>query len=79
MRISHIGEHKVYYDTRDLFSITKSWIYNKAKHEQVKVIIFYKSAMDLNTFLFDPTKLKIVHSLVRQDQVTSTYVHVLAQ
>ena len=30
--------------------------------EQVKIIIFYKSAIDSNTFLFNPIVLKIGHS-----------------
>ena len=77
--IPHIRLHTVYYETRYLFSITKSWIYDKEKREQVKVIISYKSAMDLNTFLFDTTGSKIGHSWVGQDQVVSTYLQAVSQ
>ena len=34
--IYHIGV----YETRDLFLRTSSWIYNKEKREQLKVVIF---------------------------------------
>ena len=60
--ISHIGVHTSYYDTRDLFSSTSSQIYNKEKRKRVKVYLFYKSVMDSNTFLFNPTVSKIDHS-----------------
>ena len=60
--MSHIGIHKVYYETRALFSSTKSQIYDKDKREQVKVVLLYKSAKDSNKFLFEPTVLKIGHS-----------------
>ena len=79
LRIYHIGVHKLYYETCALFSSTKSRIYDKEKHKQVKVIIFYKSAMDSNTFLFDPIVPKIGHIRVGQAQVASTHVQVLAQ
>ena len=59
MRIYHKGVH----ETRPLFSSTSLRIYNKSKHEQVKEIIFNKSMMDLNTFLFDPGNPKIGHTL----------------
>ena len=39
MRISHIGVHKVYYETRDLFPSTKSQIYDKEKRNKVKVVM----------------------------------------
>ena len=45
--------------TCDLLSSNKSQIYVKDKQEQVKVIIFYKSAMDPNTILFDTKNPKI--------------------
>ena len=47
--------------TRALFSSTKSRIYDKEKLEKVKVILFYKLAMDSNTFLFEPIVPKIGH------------------
>ena len=75
LRISHIGVH----DTSDLFSITKSWIYNKEKREQVKVIIIYESVMDSNTFLFEPNVPKIGHSQVGNYQFSSTYAQVVSQ
>ena len=62
MRIYYIKVHTVYYETRDLLSGTKLRIYDKDEHKKVKVSISYKYAMDLNTFLFDPTRLKIGHS-----------------
>ena len=40
--------------------------------------MFYKSAIDSDTFLFGPTKPKIGHSQVRQAQVAYTYVQVVA-
>ena len=43
---SHIGVHKVYYETRALFSSTKSQIFDKEKCEKVKVILLYKYTMD---------------------------------
>ena len=46
---------------RALLSSTKSQIYNKGKYKQMKVIIFYKSAMDSNILLFELTKPKIGH------------------
>ena len=52
----------MYYETRDLLSGTKLRIYDKDEHKKVKVSISYKYAMDLNTLLFDPTRLKIGHS-----------------
>ena len=64
LRIYHIGVHKEYYETRFLFSITNSKIYNKEKCEQVKVLIFYKSTTNFNTFLFDPPVTEIGHSQV---------------
>ena len=42
----------MYYDTHDLFSITKSKIHNKEKHEKVKVIIPYKSVMEKYTIIW---------------------------
>ena len=62
LRISHIGVHKVYHETRVLFSSTKLRIYDKEKRDQVKEIIFYKYEMHSNTFLFDPTMPKVDHS-----------------
>ena len=59
LRISNIGVQ----DNRHLFSITSSKIYNKDKREQVKAIIFYKSAMDSNPLLFETFKLKIGYML----------------
>ena len=50
----------MHYETRALFSSTKSWIYDKEKFEQVKVILFYKSVMESNSFLFDPTVRKYI-------------------
>ena len=79
MRISHIGVHKVYYDTRALLLSTKWWIYDEEKRKQVKVILLYKSAMDSNKFLFDPNVPKIGHIRVCRAQVISMYVQVLAQ
>ena len=66
------------YETHDLFSSTKSQTYNKVKHNQVKLIISYKFAMESNTFLFEPDSL-FCHSLVQQAQAVSMYVHVVAQ
>ena len=43
------------------------------------LIIFYKSVMDSNIILYDPTKIKIGHSLVIRAQDVSMYVHVVAQ
>ena len=77
--ISHIGVHKLYYDTQDLFLSTKSKIYDKEKRKQVKVIIFYKSTIEYNKYTFDPTKPKIGHSRVGQDQVAYMYVQVVSQ
>ena len=74
MIISRIRVHKLYYNTRDLFSSTSSQVYYKKKREQVNVIPFYKSAMDLNTFLFETTLLKIGDSQVGQNQVVYMYV-----
>ena len=73
LRISHIRLHRVYYDTCALFSSTKLRIYDKVKCDQVKVIIFNKSAMESNIFLFDTIKPKIGHSQVRNACV---YVHI---
>ena len=53
--------------TRALFSITILRIYNIEKCEQVKDIIFNKFAMDLNTFLFEPSSRKYV--------ISCMYVH----
>ena len=72
MIISHIGVNTVYYETCDLLSSNKLFIYDKEKRDYVKVIILYKFAMDLNRFLFDPTEPKICHSRVIQAQVAST-------
>ena len=63
--ISHIGVHKLYYDTRALFSRTNLQIYDKDKIEQVKVILLYKYTMDSNTLLFYPTLPEIGHSRFR--------------
>ena len=71
--ISHIGEHKFYYGTHSLFSSTKLQIYDKEKCERVKVIIFYKSAMDSNIILLDLSKPKTGHSWMVQAQVLSIY------
>ena len=79
LRISYIEVHKVYYETRALFPTTKSLIYNKEKRKQVKVFILHKSTMDSNTFLFDPTVLKIGHSWFGQARVFSTYLDVVVQ
>ena len=73
-RISHIGVQTVYYDTRALFSSTKSLIWYNQQCDQLKVIISYKYVMDLNTFLFDTTKPKISHSWVVQAHVAYMYV-----
>ena len=54
--------HKVYYETCALFSSTTSQIDNKYKREQMKLVLLYKSVIDLNKFLFDTTVPKIVHS-----------------
>ena len=72
MRISYIGVNKLYYETRALFSSTSSRIYDKQKCEQVKVFLFYKSAMGLKTLLFKPTETKIGHIKFGQAQVAST-------
>ena len=45
------------------FSITSLWIYNKEKLDQVKAILCNNSAMDSNSFLFDPVNHKICHKL----------------
>ena len=78
MRISHIGVHTLYYETRALFSFTSSKIYNREKHELSKVIIFTKYAMDSNTFLFEHADPKIGHNRVSQAQVESTHVQLVA-
>ena len=49
LRISHIGLHELYYETRALLSRNKSQMYDKEKHEGVKVIILYKSTMESKT------------------------------
>ena len=77
--MSHIGVHKVYYETCALFSSTKLRIYNKDKHKQEKLVLLYKSTMELNTFLFESAVPKIGHDLVGQDKVAPTYVQVVAQ
>ena len=69
----------MYYETSALFSSTKSRIYDKVKHEQVKVILFYKSAMEFNIFLFETINPKIGHSQVNQSQVASIYLQLVAQ
>ena len=68
----------MYYDTRDLFSSTKLWIYDKYKRKRVKVIILYKSMMDSNTFLFDPAEPEKGHIRVGQAKVAYTYVQLVA-
>ena len=45
----------------------------------MKVVILNKSAMESNTFLFDPIVPKMCHSQVGQDQVVSMYLKVVAQ
>ena len=55
LRISHTGVNIVYYDNRALFSSTSSQLYDKEKREQVNLILFYKSNMDSNAFLFETT------------------------
>ena len=67
--ISHIGVHTFYYETRALFSTTISQIYDKYIHEQVKLVLFYKSVLVSNTFLFGSTMSKIGRSQFGQDQV----------
>ena len=52
----------MYYEARALFLRTKSRIYDKDKREQVKVVLLFKSAMDSNKFLFNPTVREIGHS-----------------
>ena len=79
MIISPIGEHKVYCDTHALLSSTKSQIYDKEKGYQSKAIILYKSAIKLDTFLFDPTNPKMGHIQVGHAKIASTYVHVVGQ
>ena len=69
----------MYYETNSLFSSTKSRIYNKDKRKQAKLIISFKSTMDLNKFLFDTSGPKIVHIQVYQDQVESMYLQSTAQ
>ena len=56
--ISNTGVHELYYENHTLFSSTKLRIYNKDKHDRVKLILFYKSAMESNTLFFDPTEQK---------------------
>ena len=77
MILSYIRVYKVCYETSDLFSSTKSQIYNKDKREWVKVVILYKPAMDLNILLFEAANLKI--GRIRKYYVTSTYVQAVAQ
>ena len=69
----------MYYETRALFSSTKSQIYDKEKREQVKLILLYKSVMESNIFLFETAKSKIGHSRVGQALVASTYAQVVSQ
>ena len=71
---SHIEVHTVYYKPRALLPINKLKIYDKDKRKQVKVIILYKSAIELNTFLFEPAEPKTGHSKFYQDQVTFNYI-----
>ena len=53
-------------------------MYDKEELNNMKVIITYKSAMELNTLLFASNRPKIRHSLACQDQVVSMYVKLLA-
>ena len=62
-----------------MFSSTKSKIYDKEKHKQLRVIISYKYVMDSNTLLFEPSGSKIGNSSVRKVQVASMYVQTVAQ
>ena len=69
----------MYCDTSDFFSSNSLIIYNKDKHKQEKLVLLYKSTMELNTFLFESAVPKIGHDLVGQDKVAPTYVQVVAQ
>ena len=62
MRTSRVRAYTVYYDTRNLFSITKSQIYDKNKRDKVKIIILYKSVVESSTFLSENADPKIGHS-----------------
>ena len=69
----------MYYETRELFSSTKSQNYDKEKRDQVKVILLYKSVMDSNTFIFDSTDPKIVNSWLVQDQAAYMNIQLVSQ
>ena len=69
----------MYYETRAVFSSTTLRINNKDKREQMKVVLYYKSEMGSNTFLFDTTVPEIGNTRVGQAQVASTYVQLVAQ
>ena len=69
--ISYTGVHTVYYEAHALFSITKSWIYNKEEWKCLKVIISYKYVKDSNTSVFESARPIIRHSQVRQVQFES--------
>ena len=62
MITSHIRVLTLYYENGDLLSKNRVQIYDKDKHEQVTVIVLYKSEMGLITFLFDTTDPKIGNS-----------------
>ena len=79
LTIYHIIAQTIYYDTCDLFSITKSQIYNKDKHDPVKLFLLYKSTMESNTFLFDTNVPKIGNIQVVYAQVAYTYVQLVPQ
>ena len=69
----------MYDDTRDLFSSTKSQIYEKKELKQVKLMKLYKSEIDSNTLLFESAELKIGYSQISQAKVVSTYVQSISQ
>ena len=63
----------MYYETNNLLSNNNSLIYNKEKRKQVEIFISYKSAMDLNSLLFESFGPKIPHIQVYQVQVVPMY------
>ena len=79
MRISHIRTYTFYYSNRYFFSSTYSIIYDKDKHNQMKLIISYKYVMDSNTFLFDSDRPKICYIQVQQALFSSMYVQSVPQ
>ena len=75
--ISSIRVHTVYYENSTLLSTNNSWVYDKEKHEHVKVFILYLFSNDSNTLWFESTRPTKCHSWVYQAQVLYMYVQLL--